>query len=435
MARIAGVERGGKREQVQQMLDKIAHRGRAGSKIIMSHSATLGAVLTKAEAGPVAPTLQRRAVWDGPAPPLPEPGSLEHHVQPFALGAARSDGLFLARDPLGVRPLYYGRTNDGILCFASEVKALLEVTRNVEEFPPGSRYDSQNGFQTFFQLERGPDLKENAARVIPALRLRLEQAVCRQVGSSVVGCWLSGGLGSSTVAALVKPHVQKLHTFAAGADAAPNLERARQVASHLNAKHHEVIVGLDDLQAILPEVIFHLESFDAPLVRPAITNYLMSRLATDAVSEVFSGEGADELLGGHAQIKKAKSKKPSDHRVNTMRQLHNTTLQQVDRSASAHGLVVNLPFLDPTVVKFALYVFQSVTNYSAAKTLLRRGSYAGFSTACFLRRLCGWVGPGTGRGPPSAECWQNMRNSRYQTTSTVGNAPCPMDGYSATRKS
>ena len=124
------------------MLDKIAHRGRAGSKIIMSHSATLGAVLTKAEAGPVAPTLQRRAVWDGPAPPLPEPGSLEHHVQPFALGAARSDGLFLARDPLGVRPLYYGRTDDGILCFASEVKALLEVTIQKMAFRPSSNWSA-----------------------------------------------------------------------------------------------------------------------------------------------------------------------------------------------------------------------------------------------------------------------------------------------------
>ncbi len=356
MAGIAGIGGNGKKDQVTRMLGKIAHRGEAGSKVIENHGATLGAVWPTAQIAPAPPTLGQRAVWDGSRPPLPEPMALEQEREPFALTAATHDGLFLARDPLGVRPLYYGRADDGALCFASEVKALLEITHDVHEFPPGSWYDSQQGFQVFSEVARRPALKREADGIASDLRLRLEQAVCRQVVGDEMGCWLSGGLDSSAMAALARPHVPRLHTFAAGLPGAPDLAFARQMADFLGTQHHQLVVTLDDLLAALPEVIYHLESCDALLVRSSITNYLAAQRAADHVDAVFSGEGADELFGGYAYLKALQPDQLPDELVDITRRLHNTALQRVDRSASAHGLVALVPFLDLDVVEYAMRI-------------------------------------------------------------------------------
>jgi asparagine synthase (glutamine-hydrolysing) len=125
MAGIAGIDRDGKQDQVARMLERIGHRGETGCKIVENNGATLGAVWPEAQVVPTSPTLQQQAAWDASSPPLPDPTVLDNAREPFALAAATADGLRLARDPLGVRPLYYGRTDDGAMCFASEVKALL----------------------------------------------------------------------------------------------------------------------------------------------------------------------------------------------------------------------------------------------------------------------------------------------------------------------
>lgn len=339
------------------MLKRMTHRGKAGSKIIESHGATLGAVWPEVQVVPTSPTLRQRAVWDGCRPPLPEPTALGHEREPFALAATKRNGMFLARDPLGVRPLYYGRTDDGALCFASEVKGLLQVTQDVREFPPGSWYDAQNGdVKAFSTVKQRPTLNQNPDEIASGLRLRLEQAVCNQVDGDVMGCWLSGGLDSSSLAALARPHVRRLHTFAGGIPGAPDLAFAQQVADFLGAEHHQVIVTLDDLLTALPDVIYHLESFDALLVRSSITNYLVTQCAADHVGSVFSGEGADELFGGYAYLKQLGSDQLPDELVDITRRLHNTALQRVDRSASAHGLVAHVAFLDPGVVEYAMRI-------------------------------------------------------------------------------
>ena len=356
MAGIVGIECDGKQEQVERMLEQIAHRGEFGSKIIESHGTTLGAVWSEVEIGPTPPTLQQQAVWDGCRPPLPNPSALEQERGPFALTAAMPDGIFLARDPLGVCPLYYGRADDGTLFFASEVKALLEVIDDVQEFPPGTWYAGQKGFQPFYEVEQRPALSQDATEVAGGLRLRLEQAVCRRVDSNVVGCWLSGGLDSSAMATLARPHVPGLHTFAAGLDGAPDLGFARQMADYLNTDHHEVIVTLEELQVALPDAIYHLESFDALLVRSTITNYLAAKRAAEYVGSVFSGEGADELFGGYAYLKELEADEIPNELVDITRRLHNTALQRVDRSASSHGLVAHVAFLDLDVVEYAMHI-------------------------------------------------------------------------------
>jgi len=401
MAGIAGIDGNGKKDQVTRMLGKMAHRGEAGCKVIENHGATLGAVWPTAQIAPSPPTLRQRAVWDGSRPPLPEPMALEQEREPFALTAATHDGLFLARDALGVRPLYYGRADGGALCFASEVKALLEITHDVHEFPPGSWYDSRQGFRVFSEVARGPALKREADEIAADLRLRLEQAVCRQVVGDEMGCWLSGGLDSSAVAALARPHVPRLHTFAAGLPGAPDLAFARQMGDFLGAQHHQLVVTLDDLLAALPEVIYHLESCDAFLVRSSITNYLAAQRAADHVDAVFSGEGADELFGGYAYLKALQPDQLPDELVDITRRLHNTALQRVDRSASAHGLVALVPFLDLDVVEYAMRIpasFKLHRNGAVTEKWILRQALADAlpDEVLWRRKAKFWQGAGVG---------------------------------------
>jgi asparagine synthase (glutamine-hydrolysing) len=338
------------------MLDKITHRGDAGSKLVESHGVTLGAVWPEAQVVPTSPTLKQQAAWDGDRPPLPDPSILAREQKPFALAAATQDGVFLARDRIGISPLYYGRTDDGALCFASEVKALLEETQDVHEFPPGTVYRSEEGFQTFSELGQDSTLDQDSNEIASELRLRLEQAVCRRIDGDVMGSWLSGGLDSSAMVALARPHVRQLHTFAAGLADAPDLAFARQVADYVGTEHHEVVVTLEELLEALSQVIYHLESFDALLVRSSITNYLVTKRAANYVGSVFSGEGADELFGGYAYLKALKQDQLTDELVDITRRLSNTALQRVDRSASSHGLVAHVAFLDSDVVDHALRI-------------------------------------------------------------------------------
>jgi asparagine synthase (glutamine-hydrolysing) len=356
LAGIAGIGSEGKQEQVERMLERIAHRGDSGSKIIESHGATLGAIWPQAEVEPAPYVLRKQAVWDGSRPPLPDRAALEQERDPFALTAATSEGMLLARDPLGVCPLYYGRTGEGDFCFASEVKALLEVTDDVQEFPPGTWYDSQEGFQAFFEVERGPDLSQDPERIASQLRLRLEQAISRRTDNDVMGCWLSGNLNSNSLAALARRHVGVLHTFAVGTPGAPDLESAQRGASFLQTKHHEMTISLDEVLAPLPAVIWHLESFDVPLVRSSVTRYLAAERAADYVGTMLYDEGADELLGGCPYLRELEPKDIADEMVESTQRLHNTALQRVDRSASSHGLVAYVPFLDLDVFEYAMSI-------------------------------------------------------------------------------
>jgi asparagine synthase (glutamine-hydrolysing) len=356
LAGIVGIEREGQQEPVERMLERIAHRGESGSKIIESHGATLGAVWPEAEAEAAPSVLRKQAVWDGDHPPLPERAVLEQERGPFAMTAATSEGMLLARDRLGICPLYYGRTDEGDFCFASEVKALLEVTDDVQEFPPGTWYDSQEGFQAFFKVERRPNLSQDPERIASQLRLRLEQAISRRTDNDVMGCWLSGSLNSNSLAALARPHVGVLHTFAVGTPGTPDLECAQRVASFLQTEHHEMTITLDEVLAPLPAVIWYLESFDVPLVRSSVTRYLAAERAADYVGTMLFDEGADELLGGDAYLKKLEPRDVADEMVESTQRLHNTALQRVDRISSSHGLVARVPFLDLDVFEYAMSI-------------------------------------------------------------------------------
>ena len=355
MAGIAGIACSDRQSLVENMLDKIAHRGTAGVDMLSGRGSTLGVVWAQA-AAESGQNSSQPAVWDAQYSPAPDARSLPAQPKPFALAVDRKDGVLLSRDWFGVRPLYYGYSEDGDLCFASEVKALLEATRDVHEFPPGTWYDETSGFHSFGELEPGEPVEDPAGQVAAQLLQKLEAAVAQRIHGDEMGSWLSGGLDSSVIVSLVRPHVRTLRTFAGGLPGAPDLDYARQAAEALDCEHREILLEEKDLLEALPEVIYFLESFDALLVRSTIVNYLVAKQAANWVDAVFSGEGADELFAGYAYLEGIPDEELPDELLDIVKRLHNTALQRVDRSAAAHGLVPLVPFLDLEVARYVLRI-------------------------------------------------------------------------------
>lgn len=344
MSGIAGIALPGKRSLVEQMLDKITHRGRAGREIMENGSATLGLVYSEIQTSSI--------------PRMREEYTVEDEAESGHSASARvEDGnVILIRDQLGVAPLYYGFDQDEILCFASEVKALLGHCSGIRAVPAGCKFIGES-LEPYFRLEKQVPVDESPERIAKELRQRLIASVEKRINmGGIVGSWLSGGLDSSTMAALARPFLSNLPTFASGLRGAPDLEYAREVADFIKAEHHEVIVSFNDLITALPDVIYHLESFDALLVRSSIANYLVAKRASEYVNSVFSGEGGDELFAGYIYLKSIDKGKLADELIDISNRLQNTALQRVDRSASAFGIVAHVVFLDPDVVDYALRI-------------------------------------------------------------------------------
>ncbi|MBN1888328.1 MAG: hypothetical protein JW850_10070 [Thermoflexales bacterium] len=383
MAGIAGIASLGKETDVNRTLDKMAHRGPAGLQVVEIEGNTLGMTWTQPQAGSAA---------------LLGQGMVRDDIGGGNLAQAQVvDGqLTLLRGPLGVAPLYYGYTEEGHLCFASEVKAMLAVTRDVRELPPGHRYDTR--LDRYFQLRKLPPLADSPDAIAQELHRRLNVSVRRRIKDDVMGAWLSGGLDSSAMAALARPHVKTLHTFAAGVAGAPDLKHARVVANFIQSDHHEIVVSFEDMVLALPHVIYHLESFDALLVRSSITNYLVARLAADYVPAVFSGEGGDELFAGYDYLKALDPAQLPDELIDITRRLHNTALQRVDRCASAHGTVAHVGFLDPDVVDYALRIPAKFKLRAGVEKWILRRAMDGALPRSVLNRTKAkfWEGAGVG---------------------------------------
>jgi len=272
----------------------------------------------------------------------------------FAFALAGPDGILLARDPLGIKPLYYGRRG-GTFLAASELKA----------FPPMDELDALPAGHAVFAGERPwrfapafPPHKRVSAiswdEALIEVRRRFENAVLKRMMSDVpVGVYLSGGLDSSLVAGAMRRHTPALHSFTAGMEGAPDLAAAREVARFLNTTHHERVYTEDDVERALPEVIHYLESFDAPLVRSAVPMYFVSKLASEYVKVVLTGEGADELFAGYDYLRALNGEaRLRQELVDIVVRLQDTNLQRADRMTMVHGIEGRVPFLDLELVRF-----------------------------------------------------------------------------------
>ncbi len=272
----------------------------------------------------------------------------------YALAISGGSRFFVARDPIGIKPLYYAERDDGFW-FASELDPLSRHAERVREFPPGTCYDSRNGFRTFYTV---PDIRprpmdERAA--VDRIRQTLEKAVIKRLMSDVpLGAFLSGGLDSSLIVAIARRSLGRpIHTFSVGLENSRDLQAARRVSRHLDTIHHEYLLDPAEVMAHLPNIIRALESYDRDLVRSAVPCYFTSRLAAQHVKVILTGEGADELFAGYRYYKSIDDMQETLHRElqRSVSSLHNINLQRVDRLTMAHSIEGRVPFLDLEMIE------------------------------------------------------------------------------------
>ena len=291
----------------------------------------------------------------------------------FALFDEERDRYVLARDPIGVMPMYTGRDPEGRLYVASEMKALIGVCPEIRDFPPGHYLDSEIGrpvryyepaWRRFEAVEDGPSDPH-------AIRVALEAAVERQLMSDVpYATLLSGGLDSSIIAALAMKHSRRrvesggreeawwprLHSFAIGLDGSPDLAAARSAAESIGTVHHEVIYTIDEGLDALSDVIRHLETFDVTTVRASTPMYLMARrIKAMGIKMVLSGEGADEVFGGYLYFHKAPGARAfHEETVRKLDQLYKYDCLRANKSMAAWGIEARVPFLDQEFLDVAM---------------------------------------------------------------------------------
>jgi len=274
----------------------------------------------------------------------------------FAFFVTNGERFVAARDPFGIKPMYMGEDVDGGLWFASELKALADRCPRVDTVAPGSYITESRKVTHWFEPAWAGRLGTEGSASPAELLAHLERAVVKRLMSDVpLGVLLSGGLDSSLIAALARRHQSRLKTFSVGVRNAPDLAAARRVAETLASDHRECVYSIDDVKRRLPEIIYHLESYDAALIRSAIPCYFVSAMAAEEVKVVLTGEGADELFGGYEYMQGI-SDPGTLHRecVRLLFGLHSMNLQRVDRMTMAHGLEGRVPFLDTAFVDWAM---------------------------------------------------------------------------------
>lgn len=277
----------------------------------------------------------------------------------YAFAIADGKDLFIARDPVGIKPLYYIESDSGFY-FASELKPLAALSKDVHEFPPGTIYHSKRGFTQFYSVPHFAVNNEPVEVLTKRLRRTLERVVESHLMSDVpLGVFLSGGLDSSITTALSRKIIGKpIHSFSVGIAGCADLEAARMLTRYLDTIHHEYLITVDEVMEKLPEIIYYLESFDQDLVRSAIPTYFTARMAREHVKVVLSGEGADELFAGYSYYKdlKISDEIMQDELRRSVSTLHNVNLQRVDRLTMAHSIEARVPFLDREVIDMSLQI-------------------------------------------------------------------------------
>jgi len=303
-----------------------------------------------------------------------------NHLQGmFAFALLDDAGMLLGRDPLGIKPLYYGLKDDRVLYFASEIKALQGIADTIHEFPPGHWFSPQDGFVRYYDLNTKIEaftLSELPSPTLTDIRETLREVVHSHLMSDVpLGVFLSGGLDSSIIAALVCEELPNVHSFAVGMEGSPDLDAARQVARFLGTQHHEHIYTEQEMRDVLSDVIYYLESFDPALVRSAVANYFLAKLASQHVTVILSGEGADELFSGYSYLRRFETASALQQElVGITTGLHNRNLQRLDRMTMAHSIEGRVPFLDTRFVEraFNVPIEQKLSSDGIEKRILRQ---------------------------------------------------------------
>nr|WP_320038429.1 asparagine synthase B [uncultured Bacteroides sp.] len=291
----------------------------------------------------------------------------------FALYDSEKDEYLIARDPIGVIPLYIGHDKDGKLYIASELKALEGFCDSYEPFLPGHYYYSKEGVMKRWYTRDWMeyDAVKNNNAYSTDVHDSLEDAVQRQLMSDVpYGVLLSGGLDSSVISAVAKKYAAKrvetdgkseawwpqLHSFAVGLKDAPDLIKAREVANHIGTIHHEINYTVQEGLDAIRDVIYFIETYDVTTVRASTPMYLLARVIKSmGIKMVLSGEGADEIFGGYLYFHKAPNAKAfHEETVRKISKLHLYDCLRANKSLSAWGVEGRVPFLDKEFLDVAM---------------------------------------------------------------------------------
>jgi len=283
----------------------------------------------------------------------------------FAFAIFDGDDFMLARDPIGIKPLYYGYVG-GKLYFTSELGAMtLAGVDEVHEFPAGHYYTPAEGFVQYYQVPQIQDhLITDVEEACQLIRETFIQSVKKRLLADReihVGSFCSGGVDSSLVAAIAAEEIPHLHTFVVGmkdknGDESDDLKASRIAAKHIGSEHHELVFTEDEYYEALPIVINKLESYDPSLVRCAIPCYFTCKLAAEHVTVVLTGEGADELFTGYHYMKHYPMDVLNKEAQRCIGNLHNINLQRADRMGMLFSLELRVPFLDEALIDLAMKI-------------------------------------------------------------------------------
>ena len=295
----------------------------------------------------------------------------------FALYYEEKDEYLIARDPIGIIPLYIGKDAEGHVYFGSELKALEGFCDEYEPFLPGHYYHSKEGTmkrwytRDWMEYKEENDKQADSRSPTRQIQDALENAVHRQLMSDVpYGVLLSGGLDSSVISAIAKKYAAKrietdgasdawwpqLHSFAIGLKGAPDLIKAREVAEYIGTVHHEINYTLQEGLDAIRDVIYFIETYDVTTVRASTPMYLLARVIKSmGIKMVLSGEGADEIFGGYLYFHKAPNARAfHEETVRKLSKLHLYDCLRANKSLAAWGVEGRVPFLDKEFLDVAM---------------------------------------------------------------------------------
>ena len=288
-----------------------------------------------------------------------------HHLDgDFAFVVVDGDDYIAGRDPMGVKPLYYGMDDRGRMYFASEMKPIADQCKTFSTFPPGHYYTPSTGFVKYYSPEYEDYTKAIKELDLEEIRESLTEATRKRLMSDVpIGVLLSGGLDSSLTSSiasrLLKEQGKTLHSFSIGLDEkAPDAAAARKVAEFLGTEHHEIHFTVEQGIEILHKLIWHLETYDVTSIRASTPMYFLSKAITDlGIKVVLSGEGADEIFGGYLYFRNAPTTEDfQKETIERVQKLFTADLLRADKSTMAHGLEARVPFLDKAFLDTAMLI-------------------------------------------------------------------------------
>jgi asparagine synthase (glutamine-hydrolysing) len=311
----------------------------------------------------------------------------------FILYDETSDSYLIARDPIGIIPLYYGFDDAQQIYVASEMKALTDVCSEVHEFPPGHYWTNNDDAPVSYYQRPWMefDSVKNASSDSAVIRDALEKSVISHLMTDVpYGVLLSGGLDSSVIAALTQLHARRrvedneqskawwprLHSFAVGLKGSPDLAAAEVAAEHIGTIHHSFEFTLQEGLDALDEVVYHLETYDVTTIRAATPMFLMARkIRAMGIKMVLSGEGADEIFGGYLYFHKAPNAQAfHEETVRKLKRLHSYDCLRANKAMAAWGVEARVPFLDREFLDAAMSMNPAdkmITDGKIEKHILR----------------------------------------------------------------